>query len=51
MVSIGLVYSIYDSPELAIQKMIEASQRMIMMNSQEGEELGDESSLLLMQQQ
>jgi hypothetical protein len=43
MVSIGLVYSIYDSPELAIQKMIEASQRMIMMNSQEGEELGDES--------
>ena len=34
-----------------LQKMIEASQRMIMMDSQEGEELGDESSLLLMQQQ
>jgi hypothetical protein len=29
VVSIGLVYSIYDSTELAIQKMIEASQRMI----------------------
>ena len=34
-----------------LQKMIEASQRMIMMNRQEGEELGNESSLLLMQQQ
>jgi hypothetical protein len=29
MVSIGLVYSIYDSTEEAIQKMIEASQKMI----------------------
>jgi hypothetical protein len=27
--SIGLVYSIHDSTEVAIQKMIEASQRMI----------------------
>ena len=29
VVSIGLVYSIYDSTELAIQKMIDASQGMI----------------------
>ena len=29
MVHIGLVFSIYDSTEVAIQKMIEASQRMI----------------------
>jgi hypothetical protein len=29
MVSIGLVYSIHDSTEVAIQKMIDASQRMI----------------------
>lgn len=29
VVSVGLVYSIYDSTELAIQKMIDASQRMI----------------------
>ncbi len=29
MVSIGLVYSIHDPTEVAIQKMIEASQRMI----------------------
>jgi hypothetical protein len=28
-----LVYSIYDSTEVAIQKMIEASQRMITINS------------------
>jgi hypothetical protein len=34
MVAIGLVYSIYDSTEEAIQKMIEASQRMLKMNSQ-----------------
>ena len=35
MVSIGLVYSIHDPTEVAIQKMIiEASQRMIMINSQ-----------------
>jgi hypothetical protein len=39
MVPIGLVYSIHDSTEVAIEKMIEASQRMITMNSQ-GEELG-----------
>jgi hypothetical protein len=29
-----LIYSIYDSTEEAIQKMIEASQRMIRINSQ-----------------
>jgi hypothetical protein len=29
-----LVYSIYDSTEVAIKKMIEASQRMIRVNSQ-----------------
>jgi hypothetical protein len=34
MVSIGLVYSIYDPTEVAIQKMIEASQRMMAVNSQ-----------------
>jgi hypothetical protein len=34
VVPIGLVYSIYDSTEEAIQKMIEASQRMLKMNSQ-----------------
>jgi hypothetical protein len=34
MVSIGLVYSIHDPTEVAIQKMIEASQRMIAVNSQ-----------------
>src|ERR671918_2245524 len=34
MVPIGLVYSIYDSTELVIQKMIEASQRMIDVNRQ-----------------
>jgi len=28
-----LVYSIYDSTEVAIQKMIEASQRMITINN------------------
>jgi hypothetical protein len=33
-VPIGLVYSIHDSTEVAIQKMIEASQRMIAVNSQ-----------------
>src|SRR5918996_4548889 len=37
MVPIGLVYSIHDSTEVAIQKMIEASQRMIDVNSQVGE--------------
>ena len=34
MVSIGLVYSIHDPTEVAIQKMIEASQRMMAVNSQ-----------------
>lgn len=34
MVSIGLVYSIHDSTEVAIQKMIEASQRMLDVQSQ-----------------
>jgi hypothetical protein len=34
MVPIGLVYSIHDSTEVAIQKMIEASQRMITIQSQ-----------------
>jgi methyl coenzyme M reductase beta subunit len=34
VVSIGLVYSIHDSTEVAIQKMIDASQRMIDVNSQ-----------------
>jgi hypothetical protein len=33
MVPIGLVYSIHDPTEVAIQKMIEASQRMIMISS------------------
>lgn len=32
-VSIGLVISIYDPTEVAIQKMIEASQRMLKVNS------------------
>jgi len=32
-----VVYSIYDSTEEAIQKMIEASQRMIRVNNQGGE--------------
>ena len=34
MVPIGLVYSIHDSTEVAIQKMIEATQRMIDVQSQ-----------------
>jgi hypothetical protein len=38
-VSIGLVFSIYDPTEVAIQKMIDASQRMLKVNSQ-GEDLG-----------
>jgi len=33
VVSIGLVYSIHDSTEVAIQKMIDASQRMIDVQS------------------
>jgi hypothetical protein len=40
MIPIGLVFSIYDSTEVAIQKMIiDASQRMLKVNS-EGGELG-----------
>jgi hypothetical protein len=34
MVSIGLVYSIHDSTEVAIQKMVEASQRILKVNNQ-----------------
>jgi hypothetical protein len=34
MVPIGLVYSIHDPTEVAIQKMIEASERMIATHSQ-----------------
>ena len=34
MVPIGLVYSIHDSTEVAIQKMIDASKRMIDVQSQ-----------------
>ena len=38
MVSIGLVYSIHDSTEVAIQKMIDTSHRMIDVQSKVGEE-------------
>jgi hypothetical protein len=42
MVPIGLVYSIHDSTdEVAIQKMIDASQRMIAVNSHLGGEAKD----------
>jgi hypothetical protein len=34
MVPIGLVYSIHDPTEVAIQKMIDASKRMIDVQSQ-----------------
>ncbi|HKG71871.1 MAG TPA: hypothetical protein VKA87_08220 [Nitrososphaeraceae archaeon] len=37
-----MVYSIHDSTEVAIQKMIEASQRMIDVNSQLGGEAREE---------
>jgi hypothetical protein len=37
MVPLGLVYSIHDSTEIAIKKMIETSQRMLKVNSQGGE--------------
>jgi hypothetical protein len=33
-VSIGLVFSIHDSTEVAIKKMVDANQRMSKMNSQ-----------------
>ena len=36
-----MVYSIHDSTEVAIQKMIEASQRMIAANSQLGGEASE----------
>ena len=42
MVSISLVYSIHDSTEVAIQKMIEASQRMLDVQSQVGGEAKEE---------
>ncbi len=43
MVYIGLVYSIHDPTEVAIQKMIDASKRMITVNSQvEGGEAREE---------
>jgi hypothetical protein len=38
MVPIGLVYSIHDSTEVAIQKMVDASQRMLDVQSQVGGE-------------
>src|SRR5215212_12240484 len=38
MVSIGLVYSIHDSTEVAIQKMIDRSHRMIDVQSKVGGE-------------
>jgi hypothetical protein len=37
-----LVFSIYDSTEVAIQKIIESSQRMLKVNSQGGEEAREE---------
>ncbi len=41
MVPIGLVYSIHDSTEVAIQKMIDASQRMIDVQSKVTGEMKD----------
>jgi hypothetical protein len=41
MVPIGLVYSIHDSTEIAIQKMIDASQRMLDVQSQVEGEAGE----------
>jgi hypothetical protein len=38
MVPIDLVYSIHDTTEAAIQKMIDASQRMTKINNSQGEE-------------
>jgi hypothetical protein len=38
MVPIGLVYSIHDSTEVAIQKMVEGAQRMIRVNNSQAEE-------------
>jgi methyl coenzyme M reductase beta subunit len=37
MVPIGLVFSIHDPTEVAIQKMIDASQRMLTINTEGGE--------------
>jgi hypothetical protein len=42
MSPIGLIFSIHDPTEVAIQKMIEVSQRMLKLNSQ-GVELGEMS--------
>ena len=42
MTPIGLVYSIHYSTEVAIQKMIDANQRMIDVQSQLGGEAADE---------
>jgi hypothetical protein len=42
MSTIGLIFSIHDPTEVAIQKMIDASQRMLKLNSQ-GVELGEMS--------
>jgi response regulator of citrate/malate metabolism len=41
-VPIGLVYSIYDSTEVAIQKIIEATQKMIDMATSSNEALKEE---------
>ena len=35
MISVGLVFSIHDPTEVAIQKMIDASQRMLKVSSKE----------------
>jgi hypothetical protein len=45
---VDLVYSIHDSTEVAIQKMIEASQRMIAVNSQLGGEAREEGWELIL---
>ena len=45
MIPIGLVYSIHYSTEVAIQKMIDASQRMIDVQSQLGGEAADDGEL------
>jgi hypothetical protein len=39
-VPIGLVFSVHDSTEVSIKKMIETNQRMLRLNSQVGEGLG-----------
>jgi hypothetical protein len=42
MVPIGLVYSIHDPTEVAIQKMIDASQRMLDVQSRVGGEVRED---------